>query len=83
MNIVSLKTNYNILCFVTDSSQSPLTPWVFSTVFDDVGFPDEFSRAGVASMATFSASNGESYAFLFLWSLNHIVGPKVRIDTGD
>ncbi|XP_050584155.1 lachesin-like isoform X5 [Bombus affinis] len=78
MNILSLKTNYNILCFVTDSSQSPLTPWAFSTVFDDVGFPDEFSRAGVASMATFSASNALSDRPMFAEPIPNVTVPLGR-----
>ena len=36
------------------------------------GLHDDFPTK--ASMILFLASNGESHAFLFLWSLNHVVG---------
>ena len=43
--------------------------------------------AGVAQhpwyVRYFSASNGESYAFLYLRSLNHVVGWKDPIGTSD
>ncbi|XP_033176841.1 uncharacterized protein LOC112212915 [Bombus impatiens] len=49
----------------------------------DGGLHDDFPWAITASMTTFLASYRESHAFLFLRSLNHVVGRKVRIDTGD
>ena len=53
--------------------------WVF---FDDC-FCDSLGRFTAALVATSFASNRESHEFLFLRSLNHVVGWKVRIDTGD
>lgn len=45
------------------------------------GLRNDFSWTTTTSMITFLAFNGESHAFLFFWSLNHVVGWKVRIDT--
>ena len=46
-------------------------------------WPSRGYHSIVASITIFFTSNCESHAFWFLWSLNHVVGWKVRIDTGD
>ena len=78
-NFLNNQQSLIVFCSVTDFSQSPFPP------LDPTQFLMIF--AGVAQhpryVLCFSASNGESHAFLFLRSLNHVVGWKVRIGTGD
>lgn len=65
--------NYNIAHFLKISEASTDDDFHDTSFFWDV----------IASTTTFPTSNGEFHAFLLLSSLDHIIGWKVKIGTGD